>query len=497
MIFSSIQYLLFLPIVVFIYWRTRGSVRVALVVAASYFFYMSWLPVYGLFLLALSSITWGLGQGIASAYQKNEKTKAKALLTIGLLLNLGCLCYYKYANFFILNAVEGVNWLRTFFAASAPKPWDVPVLDVVLPLGISFFVFEFVHYLADIYKGNKSISSFMEFSAFASFFPSQIAGPIKRYQDFQEKLTGPEPWSAPLFFEACALIVQGMFKKIAIADPIGVLVFPPFQTMQLLSAADATIAAIGFVIQVYCDFSGYTDIGRGSALLLGIRLPENFNLPYLSVDLGEFWRRWHMSLSTWMRDYVYIPLGGSRGGSWFSSRNLLITMVACGFWHGASWHYLAFGALHGIGLIFNRIWKDFLKKSATLSAVLETAAGKGLGVFLTLLFIAFTDTVFRSPDIPHAFNMFRSLLNISAPCTMLPAIFKSGIIQFFSVYFFFWVMLEAVTKYPEKFPWLRESEQNLCMKFSTPVRLASWTAAIILIFAAKPNEAVPFVYFQF
>lgn len=204
-----------------------------------------------------------------------------------------------------------------------------------------------------------------------------------------------------------------------------------------------------------------------------------------------------MSLSTWMRDYVYIPLGGSRGGTWFSSRNLLITMIACGFWHGASWHYLAFGALHGLGLIANRMWKDVLKNSKALSSVLETSAGKAFGLLLTLLFIAFTDTVFRSPDIPHAFNMFRSLLNIGAPCTMLPALFKSGIIQFFSVYFFFWVMLEVVTKYPEKFPWLRDSAQDIRLKFSTPVRLASWTAAVILLFAAKPNEAVPFVYFQF
>lgn len=496
MIFSSLQYLLFLPIVVFLFWRTKGSARTALVVVASYIFYMSWLPVYGIFLFALSSITWLLGQGLAKAFVEKRVSLAKVLLTVGLLLNLGCLCYYKYANFFIQNLVDGSNWLRQLFGSHV-QPWDAPVLNVVLPLGISFFVFEFVHYLADIYKGNKPIGSFMEFSAFASFFPSQIAGPIKRYQDFEEKLKQPEPLTIPLFFEACSLIVQGMFKKIAIADPIGGLIFPQFQTTYLLSASDATIAAIGFVIQVYCDFSGYTDIGRGSALLLGIRLPENFNLPYLSVDLGEFWRRWHMSLSSWMRDYVYIPLGGSRGGAWFSSRNLLITMVACGFWHGASWHYLAFGFLHGVGLIVNRIWKDVLKKSQPLSYIFENSAGKAFGMFLTLLFIAFTDTVFRSPDMPRALNMFQSLLNVGAPCTMTLAIFKSGIIQFVSVYFGFWLALEVVSKYPEKFVWLRDSSQDSRLKFATPVRFASWTAAIILLFAAKPNEAVPFVYFQF
>jgi alginate O-acetyltransferase complex protein AlgI len=497
MIFSSIQYLLFLPIVVFLYWRTKGSARVALVVAASYFFYMSWLPVYGLLLLALSSLTWLLGQGLAKAYKEDRKTNAKVLLSLGLLLNLGCLCYYKYANFLILNALQGANWLRGLFAAHQPAAWDVPILNVVLPLGISFFVFEFVHYLADIYKGNKPIASFMEFSAFASFFPSQIAGPIKRYQDFQQQLLAPERWSSPLCFEALALIVQGLFKKVAIADPIGALVFPYFSSMQTLSAIDASMAAIGFVIQVYCDFSGYTDIGRGSALLLGIRLPENFNLPYLSVDLSEFWRRWHMSLSTWMRDYVYIPLGGSRGGVFFSSRNLFITMVVCGFWHGASWNYLIFGGLHGAGLIGNRIWKYILKRSAPLNAALDNSFGRNLGIFLTLLFIAATDTVFRAPDMPHAFNMFASLLNVSAPSTMLVAIAKSGIVQFFGMYFGFWLMLELITRHPNKLPWLRDSLQDARLKFSAPVRLASWTAALILMFAARPTEAVPFVYFQF
>lgn len=496
MIFSSIQYLLFLPIVVFLYWRTRGSVRVALVVAASYFFYMSWLPVYGLFLLALSGITWLLGQRIAVARRENQAGVARALMVVGMVLNLGCLCYYKYANFFLQNLFGSVNWLRGLFETHV-APWDAPVLEVVLPLGISFFVFEFVHYLADIYKGNKTIDSFMEFSAFASFFPSQIAGPVKRYQDFQQKLTNPEPWSAPLFFEATSLIVQGMFKKIAIADPIGVLVFPPFGAMQVFSAADAWTAALGFVIQVYCDFSGYTDIGRGSALLLGIRLPENFALPYLATDITEFWRRWHMSLSTWMRDYVFIPLGGSRGSSLFAARNTMITMLICGLWHGASWHYVIFGGLHGLGMVVNREWKNVLKKSTPLEKALSGWVGKVFGFTLTALFIIATDTVFRSPDLPHALVMFKSFVNFSGEFTLQASIMKSGIVQFFAVYFGFWLALEFMSRQYGKVPFLRDADVDARLKFATPVRLASWTAAAILLFAARPTEAVPFVYFQF
>ena len=301
----------------------------------------------------------------------------------------------------------------------------------------------------------------------------------------------------PLFFEATALIVQGLFKKVAIADPIGIIVYPSFTTLHALSAADAIVASIGFVIQVYCDFSGYTDIGRGSALLLGIRLPENFNLPYLSIDLADFWRRWHMSLSYWLRDYVYIPLGGSRGNLVLNWRNLFLTMVACGLWHGASWHYVVFGSMQGLGMIANREWKNFLKRSPSLNTALDNWVGHAAGTALTMLFITASYAVFRAPDMLHAANIFGSLTNITAPCTLTDAMIKSGIFQFFSVYFTFWLALEFITRHPEKLPWLRDGDQEARLRFGAPLRLASWTAAVFLILAAKPTEAVPFVYFQF
>ena len=522
MIFSSLQYLIFLPIVVFLYWRTTGSARLGLVVLSSYIFYMSWFPLYGVLLFFLTLANWGLALGLdstrakstaqpetvgASAIPSSPQLQAnsllrKGLLIAGLLLNLGCLCYYKYTNFILSNLFAMLNWTQSsvaqWFGSSMMIPaWQAPVLKLMLPLGISFFVFEFVHYIADVYKGNKPTKSFMEFAAFASFFPSQIAGPIKRYQDFNDRLRAPEAWSTPLFFEAMTLIVQGLFKKVAIADPIAIMVWRPFSLTHLFSSTDALLTAIGFTIQVYCDFSGYTDIGRGSALLLGIRLPENFNLPYLSVDLGEFWRRWHMSLGSWLRDYIYIPLGGSRHGKVSNWRNLFITMVVCGLWHGASWHYIIFGATQGIGLVVNREWRNALDAVKPLQRALETLPGKALGVFLTMSYIVACFAVFRAPDMPQAFNMLKSMVNFHGESMLLEPLMRSGISQLLSVYMIFWLVTELAKRRPQWFGPVMLSESIKALRFSGPVRFASWTAAIILTIAARPTDAIPFVYFQF
>lgn len=516
MIFSSLQYLIFLPVVVLLYWRTKGGARLALVVLSSYIFYMSWFPIYGLLLLLLTLANWGIAAWLGHTKpQATPETKTnrpaqssapthvrKALLIAGLALNLGCLCYYKYTNFLLSNLFATLNLTHSSIAhllgSMAVVPdWQAPVLKVMLPLGISFFVFEFVHYIVDVYRGSKPIKSFMEFAAFASFFPSQIAGPIKRYQDFNDRLRKPEEWSTPLFFEAMTLIVQGLFKKVVIADPIGIMIYRPFALLHHFSSTDALLTAVGFVIQVYCDFSGYTDIGRGSALLLGIRLPENFNLPYLSCDLADFWRRWHMSLGSWLRDYIYIPLGGSRTSRFANWRNLFLTMVACGLWHGASWHYVVFGAMQGLGLIINREWKLLLGELKPLERALNTLAGKALGTALTMLFITVSYAVFRAPDMPRAFNILASMINFHGKSMLLQPLLRSSITQLLSVYLSYWLITELANRRPQWFGPIVISKTLQALRFSTPVRLASWTAAIILTLAARPTDAVPFVYFQF
>jgi alginate O-acetyltransferase complex protein AlgI len=505
LIFSSPQYFLFLPLALLCYWKTSGTTRLLVTVVASYLFYMSWMPTYGILLLAMTAANFVLGLGIEKARAEEAKKLAGTYLGLGLLLNVGALCYYKYFNFIFENVIGAIIAVSSMIPGLKLSPAfmhlaDSPLLNVILPLGISFFVFEFVHYLSDVYKGDKAIKSFLMFAAFAAFFPSQIAGPIKRYQDFVAQMANPMQLDRPLFYEGASLIMQGLFKKVAIADPLGALIMPSFSTLQALSAGDAWAAALGFVVQVYCDFSGYTDMGRGSALLMGIRLPINFELPLLSLDISALWRRWHMSLGSWLRDYIYITLGGSRRGMVIQSVNLTITMIVCGLWHGASWHYILFGGLQGLALSVHRAWCLFIKDKAAVNAACESKIGIALRYIFTFAFITCTFALFRSPDIPHALVIWSGMLNFAAPFTQTVPILKSGILPIVILYFAFWQLTEYLRKHKTFADGeLKDSlmPAGARMLFANPVRLATWSAALILMVASKPLEAVPFVYFQF
>ena len=489
MIFSSIQYFLFLPVVVFLYWRLKGFPRLALVVAASYFFYMSWMPIYGVLLFGLSTLSWALGLAIGK-WRESSPGLARASLVSGIVLNLACLIYYKYANFLLANIFVRLRQIGVQLQLDSMSQLSTPVLDVILPLGISFFVFEFVHYLVDVYKGSKQVKSWFEFSAFAAFFPSQIAGPIKRYQDFCDNLRNPLPWSKELFYEGMTLIAQGLFKKVAIADPIAWVIAPSYAALEPISAVDAWIAFFGFSIQIFCDFSGYTDMGRGSALLLGIRLPVNFHVPYIAEDISLFWRRWHISLSSWIRDYVYIPMGGSRCSYFTGLKNLLVTMTVCGFWHGAAWQFILWGALHGLALMVNRVYKSVLDKIPALQQVLSLAPMRLINVAVTFMFVAACFVFFRAPGLQMAFNIFLSLNNFGMESNTAVLLIRTGVLVFASVYMGFWILTELLKKKNH----LSEPSQ---LVFPMQIRLAAWTATMLFLFAARPNQVTPFIYFQF
>jgi alginate O-acetyltransferase complex protein AlgI len=437
-----------------------------------------------------------------SYFFSSSKNRAKQLFGLGLVVNFGALCYFKYTNFLLGNiwclaeAIQGhLSW-----SSSVANQSQAPVMSIILPLGISFFVFEFVHYLFDIYKGSTPIKSFGNFAAFAAFFPSQIAGPIKRYQDFNKRLENPEPWSSALAYEAIALIAQGLFKKVAIADPIGAAIAPSFALGQV-PGLDAFLAALGFAIQLYCDFSGYTDIGRGSALLLGIRLPINFNLPYMTKDVLDYWRRWHISLSTWFRDYLYIPLGGSRNGNFQAMRNTFITMVVCGLWHGASWNYVLFGVMHGLGMGVNRTWRQFLGEHPNLAKSIDNWLGATVCRMSFWTFYLGSLIIFRCCDLSKAFAMFTSLTDWHAQSVLTERLLKAGVFQILLVYSAYWAATElAKNKRLPKFlvgASIGALPQESNLLFTPSLRFASWTAAVLLIAAVCPTDAVPFVYFQF
>lgn len=501
MIFSSLQYFLFLPVVLFLYWRTAGSTRLAIVVLSSYAFYMSWIPVFGLLLFSLTITNWLYGIFLANLKEKGSSF-AKPALVIGLAANLLVLCYYKYAGFFLTNLVDSINLLKSIIPTTnmAMANLETPELNIILPLGISFFSFEFIHYLTDVYRGEKPVTSFMEFAAFAAFFPSQIAGPIKRFEDFTVRLRNPQKLDQSLFCQGMTLIMQGLFKKLAIADPIAIVVHTGYVSAATSTPGiyDSLILIIGFLIQLYCDFSGYTDMGRGSALLMGIYLPENFNLPYLSQDITDFWRRWHISLSSWIRDYIFFPLGGSRCSKprlWY---NLIVAMGLCGLWHGAAWHYVVFGLLQGVGLIVNKTYKDVLESHKDLNNFMQLMPFKVANVIVTTGYYSLTLITLYASNMGEAFSVFSGLFNFKDQCFLLEPLLKSGAIALTSFYLLFWLLRLAIEKYPQALPkFLQTITFDQKLGYKLQAQLACWIGALIITIAARPVETIPFFYFQF
>jgi alginate O-acetyltransferase complex protein AlgI len=341
MLFNSLTYVFFLPAVVAITWALPARVRPAFLLAASYTFYANWNPPFLGLIIGMTAVNYGLGLAQARSGLGN-----RWLLAIAVAFNLATLGVFKYLGFLDSTA------LALTHALGLPASW--PVVRLILPLGLSFFTFEFIHYQVDLYRGSYPIRSPIRFALFPAFFPTQIAGPIKRYEDFDKQVQLQPSFDASQFLEGLELIALGMVKKIVLADtllPIADTVFAPGVKPNFL---DTWVGVIAFSFQIYLDFSGYTDIGRGSAQLLGYNVPINFRAPYLATTARDFWRRWHMSLSSWLRDYLYIPLGGNRGGPWRTRLNLLVTMALGGLWHGAAWHFVTWGIGHGILLIGNR-----------------------------------------------------------------------------------------------------------------------------------------------
>jgi D-alanyl-lipoteichoic acid acyltransferase DltB (MBOAT superfamily) len=298
-------------------------------------------------LILFSTITnYTAGQIIGHS---DSKTVRKSWLTLCLVLNLGCLGFFKYCDFFLENF--------KMLADLCGIHLSVPMLQVILPVGISFYTFQTLSYTLDIYKGQiKATNDFPKFALFVAFFPQLVAGPIVRAADFLPQLNRTPTYNDDEAVRGFYLILSGLLKKIMIADVLAAtLVDPAFKNPELFSGAALLLAVYAYAMQIYCDFSAYSDIAIGSATILGFRLPVNFNRPYSATSLTDFWRRWHISLSTWLRDYLYIPLGGNRYGTFNMYRNLFITMLLGGLWHGAAWNFVIWGGIHGIWLAIERL----------------------------------------------------------------------------------------------------------------------------------------------
>jgi alginate O-acetyltransferase complex protein AlgI len=353
MLFPTVTFAIFFMVVLPVSWLLMPRRRrwKLFMIAASYYFYGYWNWRF-CFLIAASTIG---NQLFARAIDRaSDEHKRRLLLTAAVIGNLGLLGYFKYYDFFVTSAT---NLLTRFGIDVAPQ-----IVSVTLPVGISFFTFQALSYVIDVYRGTFKPVRFLEFAVFLSFFPHVVAGPIVRPAEFLPQLKERHDPRSIDTSRAFFLIFMGLFKKVVIANLLATqLVDATFASPQQHSGLTVLIAIYGYAIQIYADFSGYTDMAIGIALLLGFKFPQNFDSPYTATSIQDFWRRWHMTLSRWLRDYLYVPLGGNRGGRWRTYRNLMLTMVIGGLWHGAAWTFVAWGGIHGGFLCFEharRAWRE-------------------------------------------------------------------------------------------------------------------------------------------
>jgi D-alanyl-lipoteichoic acid acyltransferase DltB (MBOAT superfamily) len=400
-LFNTLAYARFFAVVFVAAWllvRFRKT-RVAFLLLASYVFYAHWDHRFVALIWISSTADWLLGNAIARAA---TQTSRKRWLALTVVLNLGLLGFFKYANF-------GVDSARLALEALGYHPPPLS-LEIALPVGISFFTFESMSYVIDVYRRQiEPHPSYLEYLTFVAFFPHLVAGPIVRPRDLLPQLAAPARFVPEAGCEALYLIALGLLKKVAIGDYLALnLVDRVFDAPAQYSALECYAAVVGYALQIYCDFSGYTDIAIGSALLLGVRFPPNFAAPYTAHDLIDFWRRWHISLSTWLRDYLYVPLGGNRRGALRTYANLLITMLLGGLWHGASWNFVLWGGVHGLGLALNRFLRDRFGFDPG-----RLKAWQPLSVFVTFHFVTAAWVLFRAQNLDAARVFFGRIATLT------------------------------------------------------------------------------------
>ena len=482
MLFNSIDFAVFLPLVFILYWFVfNKSIKHQnfLIVVSSYIFY-SWWDWRFLILIFISSIVDYL-VGIELSSQTN-KNKRKLLLACSLLVNLGFLLTFKYYNFFLDNFSQAF----LFFGENI----NIRSLNLVIPVGISFYTFQTLSYTIDIF--NKKLTAkkdLFSFLAFVSFFPQLVAGPIERAKNLLPQFYSIREFSYNKSIDGIRQILWGLFKKIVIADNCAHYVNIIFSNSDTLEGSTLFLGAILFSFQIYGDFSGYSDIAIGTARLFGFNLMQNFAFPYFSRDIGEFWRRWHISLSTWFRDYVYIPLGGSRVPLKLKIRNIFIIFLVSGFWHGANWTFIAWGALHAIyflPLMFmnkNRIHTDIVAEGNLLPSIKEF-----IGILTTYIITVFAWIFFRAETITQALNYISNIF--SDKLFMRPEYFvdiRAFILVLFIILF---VLIE----------WLqRDKKHALEISSVKTSRILRWTIYLMLIFSIIlfGGQQQEFIYFQF
>ncbi|MDA0731783.1 MAG: MBOAT family protein [Bacteroidetes bacterium] len=482
MLFNSIDFALFLPVVFVLYWFVfKNSLKYQnlLVVAASYVFY-GWWDWRFLGLIIFSTVLdFFIGKSLAKT---THELNRKLLLYTSVAVNLGFLGIFKYFDFFVSNFIDAFSLFGVELSAGS--------LNIILPVGISFYTFQTLSYSIDVYRRKlKHTDDFIAFSAFVCFFPQLVAGPIERATNLLPQFLKARKFNYDQAADGMRQILWGLFKKVVVADNCAVFVNAIFDNPDPLSGSTLFMGAVLFAFQIYCDFSGYSDIAIGTSRLFNINLKQNFATPYFSRNIGEFWRRWHISLSTWFRDYLYIPLGGSQGGTWNKIRNVFLIFIVSGFWHGASWNFIVWGglnALYFLPLLLTKNNRNHLNTVAegSLFPTYKEILSIGLTFFLTVIAWVFfrADTL---TEAVHYLNLMFSSSFFTVPSFITP--------KAFMLYTYLLICLFIAVEWVQRDKKFGLSIENL----NRPFRWVIYTIVIGVIITFGQFGESEFIYFQF
>jgi len=475
MLFNSIDFAIFFPIVFICYWfvfSKNYKLQNAFLLVASYFFYACWDWKFLFLLFFVTSVNYYFANAISVIEQAKKR---KSLLVIIVCINLIVLGYFKYFNFFI----ESFTGSYTLFNI----PLIIPFIQVLLPLGISFYTFQNIAYVTDVYRKHSEPSKdFLSFSLFIAFFPQLISGPIERFNHLMPQITTKRYFNYAIAVNATRMILLGLFEKMVIADNCALLVNDIYSNFETHSGSTLFFGTILYSFQIYGDFSGYSHIAIGCAGLLGFTLKANFNYPYLAKNIADFWRRWHMSFSSWLRDYVYFPLGGSKKGDIIQIRNLIIVFVISGVWHGATWTFVIYGFIHAFLYIIYVYYKKWMHYNNIVLSATANSVTDLLAVFSTFTVLALARVFFKSHTVSEAMLYFKLMFNRSL-------FTKPDISRGFLLLLFLFLFAE----------YFQRNKKHLLDIDFIPSRTVRYTLYLIILFVTLyfAGQSESFIYFQF